>query len=804
MRAETRRAPERPFAARDVALLVLLVVAYVVTGRLGLTLAYYSKVATLVWAPSGIAVASMWLAGPRRFWPTAFAVALAATITNMSIGGAPTLAMGFAIGNTLEAIVASALLRRAGLRDGLHTVRQVVLFVGFAVAGATVIAAANGVLWLSLLASLPASRALPTALIWWLGDAGGVLVVTPLVLAFAKRSTARRTHSATEGALIAVLAPALASVSFGTVVPGAWSGVSLALLPFPVLVWAAVRFGMRGASAATTLVTVAAVAGTALGRGPFHSGNVHVDVASLWILLATLSVSAMLLAASLEEHAAEASARREGERLLSLSLEASDAVAFEHDFLLRRVRTHHSTTDEWIDRDAWALGVVDEDRAAVLAAIEACARGERDGWECDYRLAGEEQRWIQERGRVEARDGIGRPTLAAGLRRDVSQRHREELQRRALERELEDNKRLTELGLLAGGIAHDFNNLLMIVRSNVELARIASPHVPEALAAIDEAAARAAELTDQLLAYAGRRPMQRRDVDLFALANETVRMLAATVPDHVVLRLASDEQVPLVRADPAQLRQVLMNLLLNAVQAIEPKEQSSVTVTVTRVGPDVCVSVHDDGRGMDAETAARIFQPFFTTKAHGRGLGMAAVLGIVRTHGGRIDVESRPGEGTTVRVQLPATDRLPRASASVRVGTPVSSPRLILGRRVLVADDEPGIRLVTEALLSEAGFAVTLAASGREAKERVANDGPFDVALLDVTMPDVHGLSLLRELRDTRPSLPIVLMSGYSEHLLDGSGLEEVPFLHKPFREAELIARLDEAMRGRATSLAGE
>ncbi|MBI2388751.1 MAG: MASE1 domain-containing protein [Deltaproteobacteria bacterium] len=775
-------------SGRDVALIALLATAYVVTGRLGLTLAYYNEAATLVWAPSGLSVAALWLGGRRM----AVGVFIGAFVTNYTLTGSASLALGLAVGNTAEALAAEWLVRRTGLRGGLRGVRDVVVFVGAAVAAPTVIAAVSGVACLAALAGLPGDRALTTAMIWWLGDAGGVLVVTPLLLAFAEPSCGRVVRHPGEGALIAVLAPAIAAIAFGKLLPASWSHVSLALLPFPVLVWAAVRFGMRGATAASALVTAAAVIGTAAGTGPFRSGSVHGDVASLWTFLATMSLSAMLIATSLEEREAEAAVRRDRERWLALVLEASESEAFEHDLPAARVRTHRESADApWVDHATFWSSVHPEDRALLEEAARACARGEREGWDLELRVCdGDAEKWMFERARV-APSPDGRPVRAVGLRGDVTARHQERERRVALERELERSKRLAELGMLAGGVAHDFNNLLTIIRANAELARVdgGSDQV-EALLAIDEAATRAAELTDQLLAYAGRRPVRRRDVDVAVLAAETLRLLRPTLPQRVSVRVAAG-RVPLVDGDPAQLRQVLMNLLLNAVQAIE--DEGRVHVRVGAEGAEVIVAVEDDGRGMDEHTAAQVFQPFFTTKPHGRGLGMSAVAGIVRAHAGQIRIESRPGQGTTVSVRLPATDRFPEVSVTEPLRLPEGG-----GLRVLVVDDEQGIRSVARTLLTAEGWDVTVASDAREAQQRVNDAGPFDVVLLDVTLPDGSGVDVHQSLRARDPSLPVVLMSGYSDRLLAGRALDDVRFLQKPFRGPELLGALREAIAARS------
>ncbi|MGZ6094022.1 MAG: MASE1 domain-containing protein [Polyangiales bacterium] len=789
-------APSRS-TVRDVVEIVLLATAYALLGRLGLTLAYYQQHATLIWAPAGLSVAAVWLRGVRIL-PGVF---LGALITNLSIGSSPPLALGIACGNAAEALVAWTLVRKAGLETGLRDVRRVVLFLGLVVFVSTAIAALNGVGWLVVLAHLPLKRVPPTALIWWLGDAGGVLVATPLLLAFARPQVRMGGRLSTEVVLLVIFSALTLAVAFGGLVPISWIRTPIVLLPFPALAWAAMRFGMRGATIACAAVWVAAVGGTVAGTGPFRYGNVHLDVAMLWLFLATLSVSAMLLAASLEERTREAVARQEGEQWLGIALGAAEAVAFERDLAKRLVRARSASGQprSWVRDADWEDSIHPDDRAAVREAIAECVRNERDTWDVEYRLIGEGPPcWVLERGRVVERDADQRGRLAFGLRRDVTELRRAAEERHGLERELERSKRLGELGMLAGGIAHDFNNLLAVVRANVELGRARrDPEVTrEAFDAIDEAAGRAAELTSQLLAYAGRRPMQRRDVDLAALAAETARMLSRSLPEHVRVDLDLPATALYVSADPAQLRQILMNLVLNAAESIDGGKPGTIRVRVasdrgSEGEPRVLLEVRDDGHGMDRDTVARVFEPFFTTKSSGRGLGMAAVLGVVRAHGGTIDVESEPRRGTTFRVRFPATDRADVGAAA----HPESSvpPAKNGARNVLVVDDEPGIRSVARLLLEGAGWRVEVAADAAEAFDRFSRCGPFDVALIDLKIPGTSGAEIMDALRARAPRLPVVLMSGYSEDLLEGSRLAGTPFLSKPFREAELLARLEAA-----------
>lgn len=388
----------------------------------------------------------------------------------------------------------------------------------------------------------------------------------------------------------------------------------------------------------------------------------------------------------------------------------------------------------------------------------------------------------------------GHPTGASAILRDVSDR-------RALEKKLRDGQVLESLGLLAGGIAHDFNNLLTVVMGNAStLKAFAAPGSREwdMLDDIETAAQRAADLAGQMLAYSGRGMFVLQRVDLNALAQEMAELLRVSMSKDVTLRYELAPALPKVEADLTQLRQVVMNLVINAAQAIGEREG---TITVgTRLGradrewlagcvhaadlPEgdyVLLTVADTGCGMDAETKARIFDPFFTTKSTGRGLGLSAVLGIVRGHKGAIRVDSEPGRGTTFTVAFPAGASLaPRTRGeAARAADPWRG-----AGTVLIVDDEPKVRDFARNALELLGFRTASAGDGVEAIERMRELGSAVTAvLLDLTMPRMSGDRALPELRRINPAAKIVLISGFNEQdavrNFDGGAVDA--FVKKPF-----------------------
>jgi PAS domain S-box-containing protein len=403
-------------------------------------------------------------------------------------------------------------------------------------------------------------------------------------------------------------------------------------------------------------------------------------------------------------------------------------------------------------------------------------------------------------------DDEGRPEGFIRVLRDITvRREAEELERRMLQAQ-----KLESLGLLAGGIAHDFNNLLMGVLGNASLALRLLPEDARArrcVQQIDEAAARAAELTRQMLAYAGESELDVQPLDLARVVQEMGELLKVSLPKKVRLEYFLDEPGPVVQGDAAQIRQVMMNLIINAGEAIGGAA-GRVTVrcgsmtadaeTLARavVGGDLLcrefasLGVSDSGCGMDARTRSKIFDPFYTTKATGRGLGLASVLGVVRSHGGALLVDSAPGEGTSIRVLLPLAGEAAPAAVS-----PPSSAFHGKGT-ILVVDDESVSLEVTQRMLQRLGFEVVGASGGREAVARVREEGStIDAVVLDLTMPDLSGEETLQELRKLRPRLPVLLYSGYSAH--EAAGLCQpglTTFLQKPFRLDLLGAALRELL----------
>ena len=400
--------------------------------------------------------------------------------------------------------------------------------------------------------------------------------------------------------------------------------------------------------------------------------------------------------------------------------------------------------------------------------------------------------------------------LAPAISREIRecQTRRE---RKTLEEQMRQSQRLESLGLLAGGVAHDFNNLLTGILGNASLAlEILNPPEParSMLESIVQASERAADLTRQLLAYAGRGKFVVRQIHLSQLIVSTGKLLQASIPKKTELRLELESDLPLTDGDPDQMRQLLLNLVVNAAEAIG-EETGTLTIRTRASRPDdamddlppgpyVVLEVKDTGVGMDESTKHRIFEPFFSTKFLGRGMGLAAALGIVHAHRGRIRVHSSPGSGSIFTIYLPAVAAAPKLQLDEGlngIGT------------ILVVDDEEVVRQTAKMALQRYGYHVLLAEDGVKAIEIVRRlAGEIRLVILDMTMPVMSGEEAFQHISEIAPNLPVIASTGYSQAEAANrfTGDQVVGFLQKPYT-APLLGRTVKAaltssgLAGRAT-----
>jgi PAS domain S-box-containing protein len=398
---------------------------------------------------------------------------------------------------------------------------------------------------------------------------------------------------------------------------------------------------------------------------------------------------------------------------------------------------------------------------------------------------------------------------------DITERKQAEQERLEMETKILQAQKLESLGVLAGGIAHDFNNLLVGILGNAGLALMEmSPEAParESIRNIEIAARRAADLARQMLAYSGKGRFIVKNLELQGLVQEMLHLLKTSISKKAVIRLDFARSVPPIEADATQIRQVAMNLVINASEAIGNRSG----VISIRTGAMDCdrafldatyldddlpagmysyLEISDTGCGMDASTVSRIFEPFYTTKFTGRGLGLAAVVGIVRGHGGAIKVSSEPGKGTIFKVVFPAVSGEARAEDTTSTD---HTDGELDGRTVLLVDDEETVRAVGRRMLEWLGMKVVTADDGRQALALFTKEPDrYDCILLDLTMPHMDGEETFREVRRVREDVCVVLSSGYSEQDLisrfAGKGLDG--FIQKPYDADKLRQVLHAALR---------
>ena len=392
--------------------------------------------------------------------------------------------------------------------------------------------------------------------------------------------------------------------------------------------------------------------------------------------------------------------------------------------------------------------------------------------------------------------------------------------RKAMENQLLQALKLESIGRLAGGIAHDFNNMLFAIRGYAELLEedLAGETLDRAeasrnVAAIGDAADRAAALTAQLLAFSRQQVVSAREVDLNEAIRSVEPMARRLIGEHIHLRMVLDAGAGAVRIDPGQLDQILLNLVVNARDAM--LEGGTVTIETANIdlddtyaaehlevlpGPYVMLSVTDTGVGMDRSVQEHIFEPFYTTKELGKGtgLGLATIYGIVRQASGHIWLYSEPGVGTVFKLYFPRVQAGPRVPA----GEGAPTEHEVSAGRVLVVEDEPAVRTMTTRHLERAGYRVTAVGDGEEAIAAVESLGePIDVLVSDVIMPNMSGIKLAELILERYPSVGLVLLSGYTAETLD---LERVTtrgaiFLAKPSTAAQLLDAVRRAKAARAS-----
>ncbi|MEI9940600.1 MAG: PAS domain S-box protein [Pseudomonadota bacterium] len=430
-----------------------------------------------------------------------------------------------------------------------------------------------------------------------------------------------------------------------------------------------------------------------------------------------------------------------------------------------------------------------DDRARAQQNIDACLQGASAEVSFEYRVRGDDGvlRWVESRGRA-FRDGAGKTVRMAGTSTDTTRRHE-------LEEQLLHSQRMEATGRLAGGIAHDFNNLLTVIMSYSELGRFAlEPSHPsfEALEQINVAAQRAAALTRQLLIFARKEVVDPKVIDVNHLVESVAKLLHRVVGEDVILSIDLFPGSAPVMMDPVQCEQLLMNLAVNARDAMP--SGGSLSIRTSSEATTVHVSVHDTGLGMPETVQARAFEPFFTTKDAGKGtgLGLSTCLAIVRNAGGTITIESQVGRGTAFHVTLPRAK-----TNAIADGLEHSSVMPRGDETVLLIEDDAVVRQLTARILRRQGYKVLVATEANEALQLAADHATrIDLFLSDVVMPGESGPSVIERLSAVRPSTKVLFVSGYPGDDISRRGVDEgsFRFLAKPYSSEQLAQRVRQVL----------
>ncbi len=914
---------------------VILVAFYFIGGLLGHEATFKSGGVALVWPPFGIALAALLLWG-YRFWPGVALGALLFTFWNGNSFGFA--AWGTAVGNTIGAVVCVFLLERfIQFRASLQRVRDVAGFIPVALFCGSVVSAvftsvslcySGAVLWENLFLNV---------IQWWIPNALAGLVITPFILTWGSSSAIRWRWPLIIEALICTAGlVGGALISFSSWYSYGVQSYPLAYLPYPFLVWGALRFGQRGATAGTMVVAIIAINALLEGRGPFVMPNMDQSLVLLGSYIGILAISNLFLAGVAAEREQAMSALHDNEKRYRAVVQDQTDLICRFDlqgritFVNEAYCSFHKKTPAELIGSPYMPSLPAEDQEIPLSVFTALTPQQPtlsfddklaspDGkvvWhQCTIHALFDENERINEfqsvvhditsrkqledalRDREEFfrlisesmtdmiavldRDGkriynspsyaalLGEPSRLAGTNSflDVHPEDRESIKRifqetistgvgqRAqfrfvrkdgiirfvesqgsvvrgkdglpsqvvvvsrdvterlnLETRLRQSQKMEAIGRLAGGIAHDFNNLMQAIIGYADfLLKRLTPEDPhhDTVVQIEKSADRAAALTAQLLAFSRKQILQPKVFSLEGTVGDVNKLLQRLIGANVQLLTRSAPGTGCICADPGQIEQVILNLSLNARDAMAGGgtlliETSNVELTEKAEGfseefcpgPFVHLAISDTGAGMSAEVKSHLFEPFFTTKklGEGTGLGLSIVYGIVRQSGGEISVVSEPGRGTTFHIYFPRMAGTVSEKAPGRAPAPVKTG----GREsILLVEDEEIVRGMLADLLRAEGYTIMAAKHGPEAIEMAAQHaGPIDLLVTDMLMPDMTGGELATRLLATRPNLPVLYVSGYSDEEARGFGNFEGPaqFLQKPFRPDVLLARVREIL----------
>jgi PAS domain S-box-containing protein len=469
--------------------------------------------------------------------------------------------------------------------------------------------------------------------------------------------------------------------------------------------------------------------------------------------------------------------------------------------------------------DKWKDLVHPEEIETFEHSIDEILNNKKELYEIEYRMRTKkgEWKWILSRGKVVERNKQNNPLRIIGTHTDITEKKKSEEENKKIEERIRSIQKHESLGKMAGGIAHGFNNILAGILGYAEIILMELPSdSPERyyLQKIQKSTQRGSDITKQMLSYTGHVKFTLEEINLAELIKEMNQFIEISTSNKCIFKYDIEENLPTIQGDTGQIRQVIMNLIMNASEAIE----SNNGIITLKTGKIACnetylcknypeenlsegiylyLDISDTGCGIEEDIQSKIFDPFFTTKFLGRGLGLAAVHGIVRVHKGAIKVFSKKGEGTTMRLLFPALRYLPEKEKERELTAPKVYAN---GRTILVIDDAEDICTVAGKLLGKAGFTVMTASNGQEGLEIFrASCEDISLIILDVAMPVMSGEKAFKELKLIKSDVPVILTSGYNEdHALSRFGEAEIAgFIQKPYRGQDLIEMVNSIVRNK-------
>ena len=833
-----------------------IIISIVASTYVSLELVYVETHTTPIWLPSGVALAVLLLFGKRVLLPLAIGTFISLLLT-APFEGLPhyqKLTMAFLSSGSVyvQMLAGYSLLKYfKSEADFLTDVRSTFIFAMVAlIVGA--LGATFAIVIRLLLSVFDFQIFTIVWLRWWLGEVVGILIVSSFILSLIKNPK----FDISIARLFEVLSLFTLIFVFTQIIFGEWIQDelqnSLPFLVIPVLLWIAFRFSPRETSLAVLTVSMIAVWGTINNTGPFIREDATLSLLVLQLYLGVTAIMAMILSVSVEERKrvkseyaniseslekrvskrtdelatlnkellieinqrkiAEAKLKESQERNQALLQSLPDMIFLHNkeghfiDYRAPNLSMLYLEPQQLIGKPIERVLPVDIANDFIVIFKKVFKTGKTHSYEYSLEIN-------QQQRHFEARVSLCGEDRLMSVIRDISDRKHAEQERGQLEEQVRHAQKLESLGVLAGGIAHDFNNLLTAIMGNTGLAMMNisnKSRTIQNLNNIENASLRAADLCRQLLAYSGKGKFVVEAININVLIKEMSKLLDVSISKKARLSYNFYNPIPAFEADATQIRQIVMNLITNASEAISNNagniiiETGILECTVEYLrnsyfdndleeGKYIFFDVIDDGTGMTEETKSKLFDPFFTTKFTGRGLGLAAVIGIVRSHMGTIKIESEIGKGTRFRIIFPI-------SKEKYIPEPPTREDCLLWRgngTVLVVDDDESIRLLGKATLEQVGLKVIMAKDGKEAVDifrQHADD--INLVLMDMTMPHLSGDEAFKKIQAYRSDIKVILSSRYSEQeatqKFSNSALGG--FLQKPYRPSDLIFKVKDIL----------